>query len=282
VSGYNADVVVEASSTKPDVLSGVTTAAMEDGTGNVGNTWYERGYYPPTPETGLPPAGCEVASTTASDHRYLLASSYEGNNAVLLDAAHPEATVTPATPAPYAALSFLTSAGHGPATNRCIVDHQDGSSQTNTIISPDWLDTAPMALCGNGRVKLGNRLVETQDPGYPRLYAVDFAIQNTASPVKEIHLTFLGGPLNSHAAVFALSGVPASTLPPVLQPSTLSISTGADGAWILSSSVQGRLQSTTALKGKNTLWKEEGLISQPIRLTPASNEPTKFFRVLSQ
>lgn len=282
VSGYNADVVVEASSTKPDVLSGATTASMDDGTANVGNTWYEQGYYPPQPGTGLPPAGSEVTSVSAPDHRYILAPSYAANNVVLLDLANPGAGITLSTPTAYTALSFLTSAGHGPVTNRCIVNYADGSSQTNNIVSPDWFDAGAMALCGNGRVKLGKRLVDTSLSDYPRLYSVDLALENALSPVTNLSFRFVGGPLYSHAAIFAVSGAPVSTPPPALRPATLSIEPIAAGGWTLSSTVPGQLQSTTALAGKDTLWQDEGTISSTRTIHPAAEQPTKFYRVISQ
>jgi len=281
VSGYNADVVVEASATKPDVLSGATTASMDDGTANVGNTWYERGYYPPKPMTGLPPAGSEVTSACAPDHHYVLASSYAANDAVLLDVDNRRATVSLAVPTQYSALSFLTSAGHGPVTNRCIVNYADGSSQTNNVVSPDWLDAQAAALCGNGRVKLSKRLIDAADSDYPRLYSVDLALENTSSPVKELLFDYVGGPLYSHAAIFAVSGAPVSSPPPVLSPATLSIIPASDGGWILSSSVPGTLQSATVLKGRDTAWKDEGSISTAVKIGPTAGQPSKFYRVRS-
>src|SRR5262249_25168032 len=118
VTGFNQDVVVEADSTYPATLIGSTTAASEDGTANSGNTWYEQGYYTPAAATGLPAAGARITSGADPDHHYQLAASYTNNNAVLIDAENPSATILPLSPAPYAALSFLTAAGHGPVTNR--------------------------------------------------------------------------------------------------------------------------------------------------------------------
>ena len=282
VNGYNADVVVEASSTKPDALLGFTTAAMEDGTANAGRTWYEQGYYAPVSGSGLPPAGSEFTSANASDHRYALAPSYTANNVVLLDASHADATITLATPSRYSALSFLTSSGHGPVTNRCIVTHVDGTSQTNSIVSPDWAASGPGALCGGGRIRVGKPLVDGVGSDYPNLYSVDLNLKNTNSPVKALLLSFTGGPLNSHAAIFALSGADSSVPPPVLEPSTLSIVPGSAGGWVLSSSRPGSLQSTTDFRGAGTIWKAEGFISGKQTISPAPGERAKFYRVISQ
>lgn len=278
VTGYNADVVVEANSTRPGSLLGFTTASMEDGTGNAGNTWFERGYYPPSPECGLPPAGSEITSPTAPDHRYILAPSYSSNNVVLLDAANTDATMTLAIPERFSALSFLASAGHGPVTNRCIVGYANGTKETNFIVVPDWFDTSPAALCGSGRVKLNRRLVDSLNSDSPKAYSVDLNLGNASIPVKDVWLTFAGGPLNSHAAILALSGADPSK-PPVIKPATLFIKSGPGGGLAISSTGAGRLQSTTQLKGEGTLWNEEGTISETTTIIVNPAEAAKFFRV---
>jgi hypothetical protein len=281
ISGYNADMVVEATATRPDPLSGVTTATMEDGIGNAGTTWYERGYYPLAPLTGLPPAGSVVTNPSAPDHLYLLGETYQANNAVLLDPDSSRANLTLATPTRYSTISFLTSAGHGPVTNRCIVNHADGSSQTNTFVVPDWFDAAPLAACGQGRVKVGKRMITPTEPGYPRLFSVDLPIQNTNSPVYEVLLRFVGGPLYSHSAVFAVSGLDPSAPTPHSSPATLSFTAGPDNVWVIHSTTSGVLQSTTAWRDNETVWRDEGPISGPVAIQPATNGAAKFFRVRS-
>jgi hypothetical protein len=277
VTGYNADLVVEASSTQPNFLTGCTTAAVEDGAANAGNTWYEQGYYPPAPETGLPGAGTTIIAAAASDHRYRLAPSYLENNAVLLDADNPRARISFAVPAPYSGLSFLTSSGHGPVTTECIVHHLDGTSETNSIIARDWLDESPMVVAG-ARVKLSKRLVDSLHS--PKLYAEDFHLVNTSSPITNLSLAFQSGGLNSHAIIVAVSGEDVSTPPAV--GSSLWIAVGGDGALLLNSSVSGKLQSTTRLEGDQTIWRDEGSISGTITLSYPKNEPVRFYRVLSQ
>lgn len=281
VTGYNADVVVEASSTRPEPLSGYTTATMDDGIANAGNTWYEQGYYSPAPDTGLPPAGSQITSAMAPDHQFLLAPSYAGNNVVLLDALHPQATLLPQIAGKYSALSFLTSAGHGPVTNKCIVSYKDGSSETNLLISPDWFDPAPMAYCPNGRVKVGRRLVDHINSDSPKLFAVDFKLANTSSPITNLSMTFIGGSQTAHAAVFAVSGADNSIVPPAQRP-TLALAAGAGGTYILTSTRAGRLQSTTQLNGSDTVWTDEGVISTTCSIVPSSSQRAKFYRVVSQ
>ena len=279
VTGYNQDIVVEASSTYPGFLAGFTTASMDDGSANSGNTLYEQGYYPPAPTTGLPPAGATITAAAAPDHRYTLAPSYTNYNVVLVDESNPTANITPVVPGRFARLSFLTSAGHGPVTNRCIVQHQDGSSETNRFIAPDWFDSAPGAVPANGRVKLSQRLVDILNVNGPSLFAADLNLVNTSSPVTNLVVSYAGGGLNSHAVIFALSGSDVSA-PPVVA-AKLSVSSSPDGGWLIYSTSPGRLQFTSALQGDHTVWKDEGQISTALRINSAPTEPARFYRVVS-
>src|SRR5678810_1162497 len=72
---YNADVVVE--KTAPAPVIPVTTASMEEGTANLGTTWFERGYVKEWPATGLPQAGYVLASDLQADHQYQMPFSYK-------------------------------------------------------------------------------------------------------------------------------------------------------------------------------------------------------------
>src|ERR1051325_5852426 len=112
VSGYNKDIVVEASAGKPGSLAGGTTATMDTGTNNSATTWCEMGYVASSPSTGLPQPGSLITNLSAPDHRYVLASSYSLNNGVLVNSNSPTEILVPVTPANYPALSFLVSAGN--------------------------------------------------------------------------------------------------------------------------------------------------------------------------
>ena len=135
MTGYNADIVVEASA-GPATDGGAllsapfttfTTASMDGGTNNTGNTWYEQGYVSQYPLTGLPPAGSILVSTNLSDHSYQLAPSYMAPNAIYADSNNPIAKITFATPEPYSALSFLSADGNGAITVGIVAIHQDGT-----------------------------------------------------------------------------------------------------------------------------------------------------------
>ena len=166
-------------------------------------TYFEQGYYTPDASKGIPAAGSTV-NNGALDHSYTLAPSYTAPNAVVLDTAVNSATITLATPTVCSGLSFLCSAGNGPATNNYTVHYASGADDTGTLIVEDWFfPQAPQAekevLDGNGRVDgLGlNFQITTPVSGYagnpPYLWSLDSASLVNTDKVVSIHLTFVGG-----------------------------------------------------------------------------------------
>jgi len=279
VSGFNADLIVESTAARREILSGATTASMEGGAFNSSRTWYERGYYPLNPATGLPAAGSIVTNAAAPDHRYSLAPDYNANTVLMFDADFSTASLVPASPAPYAALSFLCAAGHGPVTNRCVINHANGSAETNVFIIPDWFDGSPAAFVSNGDIDLNIRMPDSVGAGNPRLYAIDIPLADSLSAVTNVTFNFAGGSANSHAAIFAMSGLSGQGTG---SRPALSISTVAGGNLQISTTRPGQLQSTTALKGTNTIWQDEGIISGTLTISPAPGIAGKFYRVLAQ
>lgn len=211
VTGYNEDIVVEAAAGKPGPLPSVTTATMDNGTGNTGSTYYELGYVPTAPDTGIPHAGALVTNLSAADHVYQLAPSYTANNAVMVISNRP-ATITFNGTSSYSALSFLTAAGHGPMTINCQVHHANGSMESGSIVSQDWFNLAPTAVIANGRVYVDTSAVNSIGIGSPRFYSADMPLSITTSPVTSIQLNFVSGSANANAMIFAVSGG-SSTLP---------------------------------------------------------------------
>ena len=213
VTGYNADLVVEADGPHAGALSGATTAAMDDGTANTGATWYEAGYVRSANTTGLPPAGSTLTSLSASDHRYTLAPSYTANNAVLLVSNAPAVVLTPSAPVAAAALSFLAAAGNGPVGVTCVVRHANGTTETATFSVPDWFTQSPVAWVADGRVTVANKSISALNSGDPRLYSVDVPLANATSPLTNLTLAWQSGSSAAHAAIFAVSsGTPALPL----------------------------------------------------------------------
>jgi predicted alpha-1,6-mannanase (GH76 family) len=212
VTGYNQDIVVEAAAGKPGALSGVTTATMDAGTNNASSTYYEAGYVPQAPGTGLPRAGTLLTNVSAADHVYRMPPSYTTRNAVLISSNSPTATIVPTAPVSVAGLSFLIAAGHGPLTLACLVHHADGTTESNSIISADWFNLAPTAWFANGRVSVNDSTVNSINSGNPRLYAADLSLADAASPVTSIRLDYLSGSAGANAVIFAVSGGSTSPL----------------------------------------------------------------------
>jgi hypothetical protein len=202
---YTRDMVIE--KTAAAAPSGAaTTASMDAGVGNTGYSWYEQGYDAGALTTGLPAAGSTFASATFPTHHYKMATSYTANNAAFIDSTH-SATLTPATPAAFGALSFLTSAGNGPVTIAYVVHHADSSTETGNFDSKDWFGNTPVALNANGRADVQTGAFDSVNNSNPRLYSVDIGLANRASAVTSIDLSW--DPSNTGggvAAVFALSG----------------------------------------------------------------------------
>ncbi|MGH7950492.1 MAG: glycoside hydrolase family 76 protein [Limisphaerales bacterium] len=208
---YNQDMVIER--TAPSApASHYTTASMDAGTANTGDSWYEQGYNSSAPATGLPAAGSTIVNQSASDHVYTFASSYSANDAAMIDSSH-SANLTLATPQTYSALSFLTAAGHGPVTVNYSVNHSDGTIETGTFVSPDWFFNAPIVWNAQGRVDVGSGSFNNVNNDEPRLYSEDIALTNRASPVRNINLSWDSG--NGVAAIFAVSGIATLTVLPL-------------------------------------------------------------------
>jgi predicted alpha-1,6-mannanase (GH76 family) len=229
---YNADIVIE--HTAPAVPNGkYTTVSMDAGSGNTGNSWYEQGYDASAPGTGLPPAGSTIASQSASDHVYTLASSYAGNNVIMIDATH-SGSIIPSLSGPFSILSFLAAAGHGPVIVDCDIHHADGSTETGALTIPDWFNNVPVAFDAQGRTDVAAGTFNSVNNNNPNLYPVDFSPGNTTSPVTRITLSWDTANSGSKlAAFFALSGVsPAIPLSGVqITPSALSVYAGQSAAF---------------------------------------------------
>jgi hypothetical protein len=277
ITGYNEDLVVEATAVKPGFMETNTTATMETGATNSRFTWYEQGYCPVAPSSGLPPAGTVIASETNPDYRFRMPRSYADANVILIDSTHTNAVLTLAAPRKYSALSFLTASAGGPTINECVVRHGDGRFQTNSLTSPDWLGNTAAALTAHGRVDVSTKQIDHLDSNTPRLYASDIALFNEQSPLTHIILSFNQAAPDTHAVVFAVSGI-ATGSPWPLRP-TLSIARGADGKIVLVSNWPGRLQSCESLADLN-VWRDEGPITTNQVVLLAPGLPACFYRVL--
>jgi hypothetical protein len=236
ITGYDKDAVVEATG----ALNGqYTTVSMDGGTGNNGNSWYELGYDRAAVNTGIPNAGSTVSSAGASDHFFTFAPSYSANDVAYVDSSH-GAHVAFATPQFYSALSFLTSAGHGPISVNYSVNHADGTSETGTFSSPDWFNNSPpIAWVANGRADVDSGGLNNVNNNDPAIYSADISLSNPTSQILSVDLsTSTGG---GQAMVFAVSGV-VDVVPPTapyniaIAPTTLTGYLGGAASFSISAS----------------------------------------------
>jgi hypothetical protein len=224
ITGFNADMVVEATASAPAALN-ATSATMDGGAANTGYTWYEQGYQPIAPTTGLPSAGTTLTSVSANDHGYTLAGSYTANNATLVDATH-NALLTLATPASYSGLSLLAASGGGSMTVDYIITHSDSSTQTGSVIIPDWFNNSPYVLTTRGRAHVGHGGLNAVMTENPRLYAVDIAVANTTTPIASVAVNYKTG--TGRSAILALSAA-TGPIKPIFdtQPVSLNVFSGS-------------------------------------------------------
>lgn len=227
---YNADVVVE--KTAIPSLKVVTTATVDQGTNNGANTWMEKGYDLINPDNGLPAPGTIITAPVgdvflgggitvfgvntnnpaAANYSFQMPPSYAEPNGILIygDGVNGLAsgTFTLTTPAPYALLSFAGSGGNGGCVVGVIINHADGSKQTNSFGCPDWFNgTSNVLFIANERCGSSvNFTYANQNSGNPRIYFRDIAVANTTSAVTSIDLYYVSGPANSRNDVLAVSG----------------------------------------------------------------------------
>lgn len=225
VTGFDADIIVEAGLPLYNGgLFSATTATMDTGTNNANNTWFEKGWITngAASSSGLPPAGSTFTSLQAVNRTYQMPATYTGPNAILIDTNHQVANITPVSSESYSAIALLTAgASIGAAntmTNLCILQHADGTSETNLFFGYDWFNTTvPPAFIANGRAdtRYGSGTSLFGNPQNPRLFETIFPVNNVSSPVTNIQVQFKTGPKPWTTYVLAVSGS-AGAVQPVL------------------------------------------------------------------
>ena len=247
VTGFNQDMVVEAAAITNMSLRPFVTSTMDGGTNRNGNSWHEMGYDPLAPNSGLPAPGSIITSTNLPDHRYQFASSYSAPNAVYCDSNNPVATIVFATPTNYSAVSFLSATANQGVQVQVILNHDDGTKETNVFNARDWFNNTPAAFTSNGRANADTRAVNNWLPGTtnPRLYEAQFQLKDTLHNVTGATLVWTtnngAGALSSASsrfAVLAVSGV-LGAAPPILvsSPGSLMLMEGSNA--VLSATLSG-------------------------------------------
>lgn len=209
VDNYNYDLIAEKTGPTPLIPGGTigapTTASMDGGIANSGNTWNEQGYFTQDESVGLPAAGTSIST---NNHQFTLAPSYTANNGIMLDVSYfTNASWRLSTPAPYAALSFLTSGGNGGCVFSITVQREDGTTATGEAASPDWFSVPNnIGWVANGRVDAQSFALNNYNSQNPRLYMVDVSLAASSSPITNIAIAYKSGNASGHSVIMAISG----------------------------------------------------------------------------
>jgi len=182
-------------------------ASMDEGDRAGGYTWFEQGFAPLNADRGLPVAGSTFTSAAQADHSYTMAPSYTAaNNVFLVNAAVPSATITLATPTTLSGISLLGSSGNGDMPINYTVHHANSTTETGSLVIPDWFGSGTVAFIAGGRALADGsdiQIIQPTGKENPKLFSFDIAVANT-SPVTSVDLAYT---VNDGAAVvMALSG----------------------------------------------------------------------------
>ncbi|QDU57512.1 PEP-CTERM sorting domain-containing protein [Aeoliella mucimassa] len=206
VSGFNADVVVEATAT-PDF--------DDDASGfDVPNNWalYESGLAGGS--AGLPAGGSFVSDTYGTSFQM---ADYSENNALLLTSTFPVGQLMLDTPEAYTSIHVLAGSTNSGTMGSMVVMYTDGSAMVSDYGAPDWFNRTggitgagneyDYALQGIGRVQAVAGSSSFDDPaGNPDLFETIVPVD----PSKEIASMWFvrSGPANAGTAtgIFAISG----------------------------------------------------------------------------
>lgn len=191
------------------ISAAAVNASMDGGLNLSGTTWFDQGFDTGNTALGLPVPGSELTTNlTGVNYTYIMASSYTTNDAVLVDS-NVTATITLSSATALSGLSFLGSAGNGPATLNYTVNHADSSTESGTLVFLDWFNTAgPIVFGAGGRANADGTGITAYTAGsFPFLFAVNATLTNTTSPVTSVVLSFNSDTTgDSHVGIMALAG----------------------------------------------------------------------------
>ena len=204
------------------------------------NTWFEQGYVPTNSSYGLPASGSTFSSITQPTHRFRM-GNYSSNNAILIDSNHRAANIIPASPAPYTFFALLASGGDIISgyrmINSCILQHQDGTSETNQFYGYDWFESSMpgyIAWQAHGRINMANRTFNTLGTGDPKLFESYFRVVNPTSPVTNLLVLWHSSPAANATTCLMAVSASADPLLIVTQPQSVTARAGMTASFSLS------------------------------------------------
>jgi hypothetical protein len=219
VSGFNEIATVPAAFPLTATMDAGTNTIYQT-SGNL-NTWFEQGYYQDLPSSGLPPSGSTFNSQSQPTHHYQM-GNYSANNAILIDTNHQSANIVISSPQVYSAFAFLTAGayiGSAQMTNICILQHQDGVSETNVFYGYDWFNTSfpgSIAFEANGRVNMDNRTLNSTNDNFPYLFESYFTLSDLTSPVTNILVKYGSAPAADSTTYIMAVSASTGGVPPVI------------------------------------------------------------------
>ncbi len=256
-ASYNHDVVVEAIAPKP--LNSAITVTMDGGTNRNGNAWYEKGYNPAAPTSGLPVAGSLVTGFTnaALNHTFRMPPDYHVNNVIMVGHNNggqtpllSPGTLTLTTPAAFGALSFLACSGNGPVLVGYRVHYADGSAEEGQFSALDWFNQGTglaNVLNSAGLVGTGGGVNNIAGVARGAAFSADIFLGNPSVNVVSVDFWYIGSGSNNNpnnngrAVIFAIAGSTDSVnyTPVVVTGFTYDAVVEADGAQTTGTGVAG-------------------------------------------
>lgn len=221
-TGYNSDLVVEASADPQTNYQGALTQAFDSipPVSTLGNAWFQSGLRlgnGTIASGGLPATNGPIlyTDTSGAQKQYQL-QPFTSNNAMLLTPTSTSATLRFVDPEPYSKLSFLVASTYGNYSAMLTLHFTDGSSsQPMNFTAEDW-----WAQSSDTRVEpvQVSYLVNGTNLSVPfsvaKMYDTSFDFTGTSNATKKISsLTFSYSPTanggrGGNLGVFAVSGVP--------------------------------------------------------------------------
>jgi hypothetical protein len=142
------------------------------------------------------------------------------------------------------------------------INYADSTTQSGTVVVPDWFNVNPYALALGGRVSVANSSFNAVGTENPRLYSVDIAVEKTSTPIQSVQLDYASG--NGHATIFALSGT-AGAVKPIFEVQPWSTNAFASATAELIATVSGTepitLQWQREVNGNYTAVNNGGTVS---------------------
>lgn len=208
-NSYTFDIVVESNTVL--ALPYCINVTAGSGTSLGDNTYYEQGLYARAGQSGgnsgIPIHNTTFNSINNANLQFRMPPDYSTNNTLMIDSTFTSGTLNFNASTTATNLAILECGGGGNTTVGYTVTHADTSTETGTLVFPDWFNTGTFNAWGaNGRITSGgaynNFNSSSVNNNAPFLHATNITVSG-ASPITKVAFTFTSG---AHANIFAISG----------------------------------------------------------------------------